>query len=68
IIDHEVRSLIDDAYVKAKEILNNHRHQLNELAELLIKKEVVHQDEIRKVANHLPANLKTDYVSQCRSI
>lgn len=54
IIDREVRNLIGDAYAKASDILTIHRHQLDELAEMLIRKEVVYQEDIRKVADQLP--------------
>ena len=68
IIDDAVRQLIEGAYAKATEILTNHRNQLDDLAELLIRKEVVYQEEIRQITGHLPTNQKQNYVSQCRSI
>ncbi|MCB0656460.1 MAG: ATP-dependent zinc metalloprotease FtsH [Saprospiraceae bacterium] len=68
IIDDAVRQLIEGAYAKATEILTNHRNQLDDLAELLIRKEVVYQEEIRQITGHLPTNQKQNYVSQRRSI
>jgi ATP-dependent metalloprotease FtsH len=49
IIDEEVRKLVDDCYLQAKIILEKHRQELVTLAELLLKKEVIHTDELEEV-------------------
>ncbi|RNL86283.1 ATP-dependent metallopeptidase FtsH/Yme1/Tma family protein [Sinomicrobium pectinilyticum] len=57
-IDDEVQEIIDDAYEKAIGILLDHREQLYNLAEALIKKEVLHRTDVeailgnRKSKNH----------------
>lgn len=48
-IDEEVQSIIDDAYNRAIGILQDHRMQLDKLAEELIKKETLHKAEIQKI-------------------
>ena len=45
VIDTEVKSIIDECYVKAKNIINEHRDVLDSCAELLLKKEKVTREE-----------------------
>ena len=44
-IDGEVKSIIDDCYVKAKEIIEEYRYVLDKAAELLIEKEKISGEE-----------------------
>ncbi|CAD5975912.1 ATP-dependent zinc metalloprotease FtsH 3 [Planktothrix tepida] len=46
-IDEEVRQLVDEAYKRAKQVLVENRHVLNQLADLLIDKETVDSDELQ---------------------
>lgn len=46
-IDEEVRRIIQDAFDDAKRLLVDHRDKLDELAELLLKNEVVEGDEFK---------------------
>nr|WP_199300823.1 ATP-dependent zinc metalloprotease FtsH3 [Trichocoleus sp. FACHB-90] len=48
-IDNEVRSLVDQAYRRAKDVLLNNRHILDQLAQMLIEKETVDADELQEV-------------------
>jgi cell division protease FtsH len=48
-IDDEVQQIVDVAYKKTLDILQEHRNQLDELANALMDKEVIHQEEIRKI-------------------
>src|SRR6187401_3604248 len=41
IIDEEVSKLVESCYARTKDILNNHRHQLDQLASHLLEKEVI---------------------------
>ena len=45
-IDKEVRSLIDDAFDRAKTILEEHREQLDLMAQALIDRETLDKDEV----------------------
>ena len=44
-IDKEVKSIIDDCYAKAKEIITEHESVLHRCAELLLEKEKIGQEE-----------------------
>jgi cell division protease FtsH len=48
-IDQEVRQLIDQAYAKVKEMLTQNRERLVSLAKVLLEKETLEGEEIRKV-------------------
>lgn len=48
-IDDEVRQLVEVAYRRAKEVLVNNRHVLDQLAQMLIEKETVDADELQEV-------------------
>jgi cell division protease FtsH len=49
LIDKEVQSLITTAYEKTKKLLEEHRDELKTLAKLLLKQEVVLQEELEKI-------------------
>lgn len=51
-IDGEIRRIIDEAYNKAKEVLEENRDGLERTAQLLLKKEKVSGDEFREVLNN----------------
>lgn len=51
-IDSEIRRIIDEAYNKAKEVLEKNRDGLERTAQLLLKKEKVSGDEFREVLNN----------------
>jgi len=44
-IDEEVKSIIDDAYAKARAIITEHRDVLDACAELLLEKEKITREE-----------------------
>ena len=48
-IGTEIKILIDEAYVKAQQILLEHREKLDELANLLMEKEVISEEEFEKL-------------------
>ncbi|CAD5927235.1 ATP-dependent zinc metalloprotease FtsH 3 [Planktothrix agardhii] len=48
-IDAEVRVLVDAAYKRAKQVLVENRHVLNQLADVLIDKETVDADELQEL-------------------
>jgi ATP-dependent metalloprotease FtsH len=48
-IDAEVRILVDAAYKRAKQVLVENRHVLNQLADILIDKETVDADELQEL-------------------
>ena len=54
IIDDEVLKLINDEYARAKQILTEHKEGHNELAELLIKREVIYAEDVEKIFGKRP--------------
>ncbi|MBW4557448.1 MAG: ATP-dependent zinc metalloprotease FtsH3 [Trichormus sp. ATA11-4-KO1] len=48
-IDEEVRKLVEVAYTRAKEVLVNNRHILDEIARMLVDKETVDAEELQEI-------------------
>lgn len=48
-IDNEVKNLIDTEYNRAKEILRKNKKGLQQLAEILLEKEVIFSDDLEKI-------------------
>jgi cell division protease FtsH len=51
IIDEEVKKIMSDTYTRVKEIIAKKRDKLDILAKLLLEKEVIEGDELRKIIN-----------------
>ncbi len=49
LIDQEVKKLIEDQYVRAKQIISENKTGITELAELLIKNEVIFSEDLEKI-------------------
>jgi cell division protease FtsH len=49
VIDDEVRKLVAEAYKRAKEVLVNNRHVLDQLADMLVEKETVDAEELQEL-------------------
>ncbi|MFM1564902.1 ATP-dependent zinc metalloprotease FtsH [Helcococcus ovis] len=62
-IDKEVTDIIKSAYVKAKEIIVEHRDLLEELAQELLKKETIRKDEYIEIVKKYDINFKEEEVS-----
>ena len=48
-IDDEVRNLVDQAYRRAKQVLVNNRHVLDQLGQALVEKETVDAEELQQM-------------------
>jgi cell division protease FtsH len=48
-IDKEIRKVVEDGYERAKHLLDEHRAQLESLAQALLEYETLSGDEIKKV-------------------
>jgi len=57
LIDREVKEIIDESYVRAKEILRNNTKGLVELAELLLEKEVIFSEDLERIFGKRKADL-----------
>lgn len=49
LIDQEIRKLISQAYENAKTLLSNNKSQLEQVAELLLKKEVIYKEDLENI-------------------
>lgn len=54
VIDQEVQKLVERCYQRTKEILQAHRPQLDELAHLLLEKEMVMKSDLEKIFGKRP--------------
>lgn len=54
IIDTEVREWVNKAYERTVSLVEEHKEKLSQIAELLLKKEVLHQDDLLKVLGERP--------------
>lgn len=61
IIDDGVKSIIKSAYEKAKIILLEHQVQMNELAELLLEKELVLREDLERIFGKRKKEINKDY-------
>jgi cell division protease FtsH len=65
VIDREIRGLVENCYKQAKGMLSTHREFLDEIAKVLLDKEVLEGEELDRIFNewqisngHKPANLQ----------
>ncbi|KAK3018892.1 hypothetical protein RJ639_002844 [Escallonia herrerae] len=54
IIDTEVREWVAKAYERTVQLVEEHKEQIAQIAELLLEKEVLHQDDLLKVLGERP--------------
>src|SRR5699024_9206760 len=59
LIDFEISDLIESQYERALEILEEHKAELTELAELLLEREVIFKEDLEKIFGKPPYD-KTD--------
>ncbi len=57
IIDNEVKQIIEESYIRAKEVLKAHMKGLTELAELLLDKEVIFSEDLERIFGKRTAEL-----------
>jgi cell division protease FtsH len=48
-IDEEVKKIVDETYLRVKEILTEKKDKMEELARLLLEKEVVEEVDLKKI-------------------
>ncbi|KAL2983853.1 hypothetical protein AAZX31_12G058700 [Glycine max] len=54
IIDNEVSEWVNKAYKHTIQLIEEHKEQVTEIAELLLEKEVLHQDDLLRVLGERP--------------
>ena len=57
IIDQEVKRMVEEAYSRAKDIILNHRSQMDELAGKLYEKEVLFREDLERIYGPREADL-----------
>ncbi len=67
IIDEEVRRIIDHAYMKVKKLLTEKKHEIEILAEELLRKEILFQSDLETLIGKRPFDTKTTYESYMES-
>lgn len=60
-IDEEVRTIIEQAYIRTKELLTERRHELEVIAKELLEKEVLLQDDLERLVGPRPNGAQTNY-------
>ncbi|HPS62216.1 MAG TPA: ATP-dependent zinc metalloprotease FtsH [Bacteroidales bacterium] len=53
-IDHEVRTIVEAAYERARKILSENREKLEQLAELLLDREVIFREDLENIFGKRP--------------
>lgn len=59
-IDEEISKMIENQYERAIALLSKHKDKLNELAKLLLEKEVIFKDDLVKVFGERPFEIKEE--------
>lgn len=54
LIDTEIKKIVEKAYLRAKEILTENRDKLEDLASILLKKEVIFREDIEAIFGKRP--------------
>jgi AFG3 family protein len=54
IIDTEVREWVSKAYKKTIDLITEHKDHVSQIAELLLEKEILHQDDLVRVLGERP--------------
>lgn len=54
LIDEEVKRMVNEQYNRAKQILSEHKKEHNELAQLLIEKEVIFAEDVERIFGKRP--------------
>ena len=61
VIDEEVRTIIENAYIRTKELLTERRHELEVVAKELLEKEVLQQEDLTRLVGKRPFDNQTNY-------
>ncbi len=63
-IDEEVKSIVDDCYIKAKKMIEEHKDVLYKSAELLMEKEKIYGDEFAALFDAVPEEQQAESDTQ----
>ena len=59
-IDMEVRRILDEAYAKARKIVENHNEQIKAMADLLMEKETIYAEDIETILGRSAQKIKAE--------
>lgn len=62
IIDQEVRKLIDNAYIRTKQLLTDKKSEVEKLAEALLEREVLFQSDVEALIGKRPYEEKNHWL------
>ena len=62
LIDEEVKRMINEQYERAKEVLTTHKEGHNQLAQLLIEKEVIFAEDVEKIFGKRPWTSRSEEI------
>lgn len=68
LIDEEVRKLVSDAYGRTKEILQQNKESLTQVAELLLKKEVIFKEDLETILGKRSDIIKSEPIKTATMI
>jgi AFG3 family protein len=60
LIDEEVRKLVSDAYQRAKMLLQENKESLKKAADLLLKKEVIFNEDLESILGKRPDGIDAE--------
>ena len=49
LIDEEIKSVIEIAYIKAKKAIEDNKQKINKIVDMLLEKEVVNAEELENI-------------------
>ena len=67
LIDEEVKRMVNEQYERAKQILSEHKEQHNELAQLLIDKEVIFAEDVERIFGNRPWASRSEEIMAANS-
>ena len=68
LIDEEVKRMVGEQYERAKKILDEHREGHNQLANLLIEREVIYSDDVKDIFGERPWTSRSEEVMNAQKI
>jgi len=67
VFDEEVQKLVQDAYQRTIDLLEDKRDQVEAVAQLLLEKETINQDDVVRLIGARPAGMPSDYKAYIES-
>ena len=67
VIDEEISRIIEEQYQRAIQILTEHKSELTVLAELLMEKEVIFEDDLKRIFGGRPFAIEEEHLVSSHS-